>query len=288
MATSFKQIEENLKNEARKLLESGRVALVLAYTGGYDEKHPLPYTAKSVADVENIIFNEYCNANLARYLMRHPRGTKIAIAAKAADSRAVVVLIQEDKVRRDDLIILGIPARGMKNHKTDDVIDNATTGGLYNPVLCDIMQGEEIEDQPAAAPYDVLAPYEAMDKEERWAFWKKELDRCIRCYACRKACPMCYCDPCFIDLDKPRWGEKAPGSGGNLMYHLTRFHHLAGRCIDCGECYRACPVDIPLHLFHKKVAKECEEMFGQAAGMSIENKPVLVDFRMDDSDAILE
>ena len=29
-------------------------------------------------------------------------------------------------------------------------------------------------------------------------------------------------------------------------------------------------------------------MIGQAAGMSIENKPVLVDFRMDDSDAILE
>jgi hypothetical protein len=41
-------------------------------------------------------------------------------------------------------------------------------------------------------------------------------------------------------------------------------------------------------LFHKKVAKECEEMFGLAAGMSIDEKPALVDFRMDDSDAILE
>ena len=288
MATSFKQIEQNLKNEARALLESGRVALVLAYTRGYDDRHPLPYTAKCASDADNIIFNEYCNANLARYLVRHPRGTKIAIAVKPADSRAVVVLIQEEKVHRDDLIILGIPVLGMKNHKTDEIIDSRTTGGLYNPVLCDIMLGEEITGEPIMSPYDVLAPYEAMDKEERWAFWKKELERCIRCYACRKACPMCYCDPCFIDLDKPRWGEKAPGSGGNLMYHLTRFHHLAGRCIDCGECYRACPVDIPLHLFHKKVAKECEEMFGLAAGMSIDEKPALVDFRMDDSDAILE
>jgi ferredoxin len=73
-----------------------------------------------------------------------------------------------------------------------------------------------------------------------------------------------------------------------MMYHLTRFHHLAGRCIDCGECSRACPVNIPLYLCHKKVAKECEEMFNQKAGMSIEDKPVLIDFRVEDSDKILE
>ena len=138
------------------------------------------------------------------------------------------------------------------------------------------------------SPYDVLSQYEAMDKEARWEFWKKEFDKCIRCYACRKACPMCYCDPCFIDQTKPKWGDKSPQSHGNLMYHLTRFHHLAGRCIDCGECSRACPVDIPLYLFHKKVAKECEEMFNQAAGMKIEDKPVLIDFRVEDSDKLLE
>ena len=130
--------------------------------------------------------------------------------------------------------------------------------------------------------------YEAMNDDARWEFWKSQLDKCIRCYACRKACPMCYCDPCFIDQLKPKWADKAPQSPGNIMYHLTRFHHLAGRCIDCGECSRACPVDIPLYLFHKKVAKECEEMFKQASGMSIEDKPVLVNFRVEDSDKILE
>jgi ferredoxin len=283
----FKQIEERLKKEAKILLESGEVTVVLAYGKGYDEKHPMPYAAKNVADVEEIVFNEYCNHNMARYLVRYPPGTKIAIAVKAADSRAVVQLIQEEKVKRDDLVLLGIPVQGMKNPKTGEVIDGKTTGGMYNPVLYDVLLNDDVHGHKIS-PYDVLAKYEAMDEDARWEFWKKELDKCIRCYACRKACPMCYCDPCFIDQIKPKWADKAPQSPGNMMYHLTRFHHLAGRCVDCGECSRACPVNIPLYLFHKKVAKECEEMFHQKAGMSIEDKPVLIDFRVEDSDKILD
>ena len=62
----FKQIEERLKKEAKILLESGEVTVVLAYGKGYDEKHPMPYAAKNVADVEEIVFNEYCNHNMAR------------------------------------------------------------------------------------------------------------------------------------------------------------------------------------------------------------------------------
>jgi ferredoxin len=224
---------------------------------------------------------------MARYLVRYPQGTKIAIAVKAADSRAVVQLIQEEKVKRDDLVLLGIPIHGMKDPRTGEVIDGKTTCGMYTPVLYDVLLNDDVHGHKIS-PYDVLAKYEAMDKDERWEFWKKELDKCIRCYACRKACPMCYCDPCFIDQSKPKWADKAPQSPGNMMYHLTRFHHLAGRCVDCGECSRACPVNIPLYLFHKKVAKECEEMFHQKAGMSIEDKPVLIDFRVEDSDKILE
>ena len=55
--TDFKKIEEKLKTEAKRLLESGEVTVVLAYGKGFDEQHPMPYAAKSVADIDNIVFN---------------------------------------------------------------------------------------------------------------------------------------------------------------------------------------------------------------------------------------
>src|SRR5664279_5727489 len=142
--TEFKKIEENLKTEATRLLKEGLVTVVLAYGKGFDENHPMPYAAKTIADVENIVFNEYCNYNMARYLVRYPQGTKIAIAVKAADSRAVIVLIQEEKVKRENLVILGIPIKGMKNPKTGEIIDSKTTCGMYNPVIYDLLLGEEV------------------------------------------------------------------------------------------------------------------------------------------------
>jgi len=282
----MKQIETRLREEAKRLLETGEVAVVLAYGRGYDDRHPMPYAAKTASDTERIVFNEYCTHNMARYLMDYPPGTRIAIAVKGCDSRAVVVLLQEEKINRENLVILGIPVTGMKDPKTDRVIDASTTAGTPNPVLYDILLGETVPESDAS-PYVVLEELEEMAGADRWTFWKKELARCIRCYACRQACPMCYCDPCFVDQAEPRWADKSPSIESNLMFHLTRFYHLAGRCVDCGECSRACPMEIPLYLFHKKVAKECEEMFEQAAGMSVDDKPVMVDFRVEDADEIL-
>ena len=281
------RIETRLKEEAKRLLEAGEVEVVLAYGRGYDDRHPMPYAAKTVTDTDRIVFNEYCTHNMARYLTDYPPGTRIAIAVKGCDSRAVVVLLQEEKIKREDLVILGIPAVGMKDAKTDEVIDASTTCGMPNPVLYDILLGGEVAASDGASPYGVLEEMEGMDGRDRWEFWSREFSRCIRCYACRKACPMCYCDPCFVDQAQPRWADKSPSLESNLMFHLTRFYHLAGRCIDCGECSRACPMDIPLYLFHKKVAKECEDMFGQAAGMSVDDKPAMVDFRVEDADEIL-
>ena len=286
--TAIKQIEENLRREARRLLESGEVSVVLAYGRGYDDSRPLPYAARKAEESDNLIFNEYCTHNLARYLTKYPPKTRIAVAVKAADSRAVVQLIQEEKLRREDLVLLGIPVVGMKDPKTGETIDQKTTCNMANPVLYDVLLGEEIHGRTGESPYDGLKELEAMDKDARWAFWEKEFSKCIRCFACRKACPMCYCDPCFMDASRPRWADKSPTPDGNLMYHLTRFYHLAGRCIDCGECSRACPVDIPLYLFHKKLAKECEAMFKQAAGMKIDDKPVMVNYNNQDSDEMLK
>ena len=41
---------------------------------------------------------------------------------------------------------------------------------------------------------------------------------------------------------------------------------LADRCIDCGECENACPMDIPLRLIKKIMRDEVRTRFGYDAG----------------------
>ncbi len=79
---------------------------------------------------------------------------------------------------------------------------------MYNPVLHDVLLGEEIHGQTVVSPYDVLAEYEAMDKDARFAFWKKEFDKCIRCYACRKPVRCAIVIPSSIRIN--RSGDKSP------------------------------------------------------------------------------
>ena len=41
--------------------------------------------------------------------------------------------------------------------------------------------------------FDEVAKLEAQTADERFAFWRNELSRCIRCNACRNVCPACTC-----------------------------------------------------------------------------------------------
>ena len=43
---------------------------------------------------------------------------------------------------------------------------------------------------------------ETMSPEEKFAFFQKELSKCIRCNACRNVCPACSCRKCVFDSTK--------------------------------------------------------------------------------------
>ena len=64
-----------------------------------------------------------------------------------------------------------------------------------------------------------------------------------------------------------------------MMFHLIHALHLAGRCTECGECERACPMGIPLGLLKKKINKEMLDLFGYTAGIDPADKPPLFTFR---------
>ncbi len=61
-----------------------------------------------------------------------------------------------------------------------------------------------------------------------------------------------------------------------------RAMHLAGRCVNCGECARACPLDIPLNLLTQKLIHDISLHFNQRAGLSSKAENTLSTFKPDD------
>ena len=60
----------------------------------------------------------------------------------------------------------------------------------------------ESKDTKDADRFDEVARIEAMSPEEKFAFFQKELSKCIRCNACRNVCPACSCRKCVFDSNK--------------------------------------------------------------------------------------
>jgi len=95
----------------------------------------------------------------------------------------------------------------------------------------------------------------------------EETSRCIKCYSCISACPICYCVECTTKNPVyVKSGEVPP----NFMFHLIRFAHIADSCVNCGQCQELCPAEIPNALFMHAQQVELEKMFGHVPGVSME------------------
>jgi ferredoxin len=156
---------------------------------------------------------------------------------------------------------------------------------VHLPRFADEVIGQA--DQPAAAPgerWKSLEALMALPTSERMAYWASEFERCVKCYACRQVCPMCYCERCLVDKNRPTVIEPSPTAKGNFAWHILRAFHLAGRCIGCDECTRACPAGIDLRLLNLSLAKAAEEHFGYRAGMDPKAEPLIGAYSLEDKE----
>jgi ferredoxin len=157
-----------------------------------------------------------------------------------------------------------------------------------NPVIFDELAADAVVEQSDMDRYEDIRHIEAMLPEKRKHYFDDLLSRCIRCYACRNACPLCYCPTCFVDEARPQWVGKSQDHADILTFHFLRAYHCAGRCTDCGACERACPVGIEVRLLTKKLEKDCLELFDWEAGLSVDQRPPLDIYRPDDQNDFIK
>lgn len=299
-----------MRQKAKELLESGEVKQVIGYEEGSTALKSTPCFAASAEDADRLVWNPTCVNNLAVYLPSAVKQGKVAVVVKPCDGKSVVELIRENQINRDDVVTLvagcvgvldldalEIDPRTVKRveWKGDGVVITTDTGEvsiprekafqkkcltctLTDPAVTNIKIGESPERAPLKDPYAAVEEYKKMSSDERRAFWAEQFGKCIRCYACRQACPGCYCNECFVDKNGQIWALRSTDPESNWFFHMTRAMHLAGRCIGCGECERACPMGIPLSLLGKALEKEVAEMFGAEPGLDPDALPVMGNF----------
>ena len=144
--------------------------------------------------------------------------------------------------------------------------------------------GESEETSTGDDRFDMVKKLEAMSAEERFAFWRSELSKCIRCNACRNVCPACSCVKCVFD--NPNTGVQNKAAADDFeenLFHIIRAFHVAGRCTDCGECSRVCPQGIPLHLLNRKFISDIDELYGEyQAGEEVGQRHPVINYTQGD------
>jgi len=263
-----------LQNKVTELFENGTITLMIGFRGVLD-KFAIPVFITEVSQADQLIWTPACLNNLSVYLHKSEvkQVGKIGIIGNAGTLRSLLQLISENQLKELELTILTI-------NEQNEVIVFASTEELevYVQANC-----------PAYNPEDqaLVDKLNAMTREERWKYWTGQLSACVKCYACRAVCPMCYCSVCTVECNQPQWIKLSSETEGNLEWHIMRAMHLAGRCINCGECGRICPAGIPLQLLTVQMNQEIERAFGGKTGFSAKSGYALNTFKTEDKETFI-
>ncbi len=316
----MKDVELKMLERAKALLESGEVARVVGWKKGDFCYDPSPACFETVEELKDFVYDWFCGANLSKYLIEIAKKEgKTAVFLKPCDTYSFNQLVKEHRIKRENVYVIAveclaklsiekIKAQGVSFVTGVEVVEKdvklQTLYGettLYKPdvvldkcAVCNKthqVKDEEIilHERPErdVNRFAEVEKLEAMTEDERFAFWRDQLSKCIRCNACRNVCPACSCIKCVFD--NPASGIAAKANDDKFeeqMFHIIRAFHVAGRCTDCGECSRVCPQNIPLHLLNRKFIKDIDSFYGEyQAGETAEGKTPLTSYTEGDIEA---
>ena len=245
---------------------------------------------------------------------------KVGIVSKGCVGRAILHLAVEKQINLDNVKIIGIPCNGIVNRKkiereigerevlevsvSDDNIivkgkgfEEKFSYDEYINELCkkckiksppttadlaEICLGSCVEVESVYDEFEDVVEFEGKTADEKWEYIKDVLSTCTRCYACREACPMCYCNLCFVDQNKPIWFGKTTEINDIIIFHLVRALHMAGRCVACGACSSVCPMGIDLNFITRKLEKIAKDRFKFTTGLNPTDLAPMMNFEMED------
>lgn len=314
-------VSQGIRDTARSLLASGRVDLVIGFEAGTLPLRSSPCFVREPDDAERLLWDMSCGNNLARYLSAGFDGN-VGIVAKGCDSRSIVGHLKEGRFERERVFVIGVPCTGILDLRSVEravqgreilQAEETETGVVVrgegfemalktdehlhpscracrcpNPVIHDTLVGEPVAEREGVDEYADVHQFEAKPADERWSYLLAQSSRCIRCYACRNACPLCYCETCFVDITQPQWLGKTTDLTDTLVFHMVRAYHVAGRCVDCGACDRACPLGVDVRMLTKKLEHDVEEFFGCKAGMRVDDPLPLATFSLNDPEGFIQ
>jgi formate dehydrogenase (coenzyme F420) beta subunit len=313
-------LTQEVRETVRQLFVDGKVKRVVGYERHPRSGLPVPCILTDPEQIDRLVLNPLCAHNVVNYVTRAHAEGPTAIIAKPCDTRAILVGLQENDLKREDVFVVAVGCTGIYDPlkvdggvgtswtvieeiragadtltvRTDageatlrapsDLLDRCATCATPQPVVEDVRLGTFATAVPEREdPYaQQVAEIEAMSPAERRAYWEAAFSRCIRCYACRQVCPICSCGRCTADETQPQWIARSTLGNENELFLTLRAYHLAGRCTLCGACQRACPMDLPLMRLNAKMAREVAEMFAHAAGTDPDSGPPLARFVMSD------
>lgn len=312
-------VNDNLRAVAKKLLgaeEEGRVDVVIGHARGTLPLRSTPLFARTPDEADMLVADATCGANLVRHL--RGRTDRAAVVAKACDARALVEALKEKQLDPARFVVIAVPCSGAVDMDavvcaagapellagetsgaevkvtTRDGEKTLALGDVLSPrcrtcearevALPDTVAVERVEGDAASAPggQSALEEFQAKTPQERWAHFAEQASKCILCYACRNACPLCYCEECFVEGTQPAWLGREHNLSNQQVYHLMRALHLAGRCVGCGDCVRACPMGVNLGVLNDRLREDVKELYGAEPGADAEAAQPLAAYETDD------
>lgn len=251
----------------------------------------------------------------------------VGIVAKGCDLRSIIALSKERHAPIENVLTIGVPCTGKydgrklkaalaaqsadegdvaswEEKSEQELSVKLNNGKTLNFTKQDLIQDACLEcrfpmpenttflvegkaKEPGDGGYGRIDAFEKLSLDERWSYFRKEMEKCIRCNACRQACPTCYCKECFAEMTDLKWLGASTDLSDAMIFHIIRIFHQAGRCIECDACYRACPMGVDLRMFTRKMVKDTEILFKYLPGFSRDETPPLSTFKEGDTEEFI-